>query len=310
MVIRIRKMASFQEIVIELLYFNSLNLRGILRSPEQIERIANSIAQVGLLDHPIVSDKGNRFLVIGGESRILAYQLLLKRNYPLPPKILCKTLQGITEKTAMKILAQENMVHAFDVAAATNNEIYWHYCVDIENGLDHNTALTSIKGIWENTSYVFNQFIVPGWMLYHSHTVQNLLQKIGPMREGITDAAVQKIAKHLRDIPSKWWRIIASPFKPADPPTITKPPSWQDVKEFEEFLEKAFYLLGKNIEGERAVKELEQAVLPSRHHHLEGQLATGFLSKDQRDKTKREIGQVKKMMKVRRRTTTRKKKAS
>lgn len=122
----VRAQSVFEWIPVNKAVYNPLNLRGMLRSPDQIKRTAASIREVGLLHHPIVSLTPHGWMIVAGEQRFQAMQFLAREGYAQFEQVFCKTLEGISEEIAMKILAEENFAHGTLVPAATANEVYWH----------------------------------------------------------------------------------------------------------------------------------------------------------------------------------------
>ncbi|MFH1612006.1 MAG: ParB N-terminal domain-containing protein [bacterium] len=265
-----RKNVSSEEISVNLIVFNSLNLRGLFRSPDQIRRTANSIKEVGLLHHPVVSMTVNGPLVIAGESRVLAYQYLAKKGLKQYNAILCKVLEGISEEMAMKILAEENFCHGTTVPAATANELYWHYRVDFKSIQDHRSVMAKIQGIWEGNFYVYHALIVPGWLINHSPLVQGLMKIVGPKRDGLDRSDVQHTIQSIRRVRLNWWRMMADALSPVDYSELLSAPSQSDLQKFDNLISFSFEMLDdKTLRGERAMELLYQECEPIKRQRLE-----------------------------------------
>lgn len=257
-----------QEISIDSLSFNALNLRGLLRSEEQIIRTARSIFEVGVIHPPVVAYTPKGVLAVAGEARLLAHLYLVNQGLSQFSRVLCKVLEGVDERVAMKILAEENFAHGTIVPAATANEVYWHYAVDLQTSKNPETALNKVMGIWKNNPYIYNFLILPGWLIYHSPTVSRLIEEVGPRREGLNKPTVRKIASKIRQVRLSWWRIISAPYKPLNPFELMNPPRQEAAQDFDGLMKKTFALLDEKVRGESAILELEKIALPVKYERL------------------------------------------
>lgn len=266
--------ARSESVSTDSIIFNPLNVRGILRTLDQIKRTAQSLREVGLLHNPIISLMEYGYMVVAGEARVLAHKLLSQvEGFKAYSQISCKVLVGVSEKLAMKILCEENLCHGTIVPAATANELYWHYRVDYEATGDADVALNKIHGVWKSPDYVYNSFIVPGWLIYHSPTVQSILRQAGPRREGLYEPGVQNIIEKLQEVRVGWWRIISAPFTPVRPEGLVSSPSQNFLQYFDGLMLKTFDILeDPYLRGDRAEEELEKLSLPLRRVILEGML--------------------------------------
>lgn len=268
---------TYDEIPVCRIQFNSLNLRGLLRSPRQIERMANSFLDLFPFHDPIVSlyvDKG--YLICAGESRILAHHLLTSRGHLEYGFAWCKVIEAPTEEFAMKILAEENAFHKTIVPAATANEVYWHYRVDFEATGSARTALEKVMGIWVNNSHVFNALVVPGWLITHSHTAKRLLEYIGSAREHIADGRVQEISSKLRQVRLVWWYEMIQPFRPLDsssPKELLATPPQKVLDEFDGLIQIAFDVIQRGVRGDKAIVAIRESMLPIWKRRLEAREA-------------------------------------
>lgn len=260
---------SMEEVPVADIVFNRLNIRGMLRSPEQIERIAESVRSVGLIHNPAISQTVLGPLIVAGECRVLAHQWLVAQGYDQYKMVLCKVFEGMNEEFAMKILAEENLSHGTKVPAATANEVYWHYRVDFAASKNHKLAVEKTQGIWGSRNYVFSALIVPGWLVYHCPTVQKLQQAMGPKREHITEDWTQETSSNLRKMRLGWLYRIAMPFRPLAPEELLAPPSEDALGMFELLLEEAFEMIKRGDRGKKAELALEELVLPIRKERLE-----------------------------------------
>lgn len=260
---------SMDEVPVRDINFNRLNIRGILRSPEQIERIAESVRSVGLIHNPAISQTVMGPLIVAGECRVLAHQWLVAQGFDQYKTVLCKVFEGINEEFAMKILAEENLSHGTKVPAATANEVYWHYRVDFAASKNHKLAVEKTQGIWGSRNYVFSALIVPGWLAYHCPTVQKLQQAMGPKREHITEDWTQETSANLRKMRLGWLYRIAMPFRPLAPEELLQPPPDDVLGMFELLLEEAFDMVKRGVRGKTAELALEELVLPIRKERLE-----------------------------------------
>lgn len=264
------KNVSMEEIPVKTIIYNSLNLRGLFRSPDQIRRTARSIQEVGLLHHPVVSMTTGGPLVVAGESRVLSYSYLAREGSKEYGKILCKVLEGISEELAMKILAEENFAHGTTVPAATANEIYWHYRVD-HKVKDHHSAMNKIKNSWSGSGpYAYNFFIVPGWLIYHSPTIQNLMRMVGPKREGLESSEIQQKIQLIRQVRLNWWHIIADALSPIDHAELLLAPSSGDSEKFDSLMSLVFEILSdRALRGVKALEFLQKECESTKRNRLE-----------------------------------------
>ncbi|GEM_PF-5909839 len=282
----------WEEVPVMNIIFNRLNIRGILRSPEQIQRIAESIRSTTLIHHPVISQTVNGPLIVAGECRTLAHQLLLAQGYDQYKLMYVKVCEGMDEELAMKILAEENLSHGTRVPAATANEVYWHYRFDYTTSKNHKLAVQKTQGIWGNRNYVFSALIVPGWLLYHCSTVQKLLQAMGPKREYITEDWTQETSSNLRKMRLGWLYRIAMPFRPMTPEELLKVPSSEALGMFELLLKEAFDMVKRGAKGKEAELALEELVLPIRKQRLEKFEAEGQHDPAIARRIERELGKI------------------
>lgn len=258
---------SYEVVSIDTIMFNPHNLRGFLRSPEQIARLAYTIRKDGLLNNPIVSFTVNGVLAVAGEQRLMAHRQLVKDGYQEYTRAFCKVLEGVSDELAMRILAVENANQGTHVPIATANEVYWHYRMSFRD-VQHAEALRHIQGIWANEKYAYDALVVPGWMIYHSPTIQNLIAFIGEERTDLGNAHIQETSAKLRAVPLGWWRTIAWPFKPAEHEELLKPPTDTVCSAFDELLRDCVSFVEQGIKGEKARLQLVRKVLPIRERRV------------------------------------------
>ena len=258
---------SYEIVSIDNIVFNPHNLRGFLRSPEQIARLAYTIRRDGLLNNPIVSFTVNGVLAVAGEQRLMAHRQLVNDGYQQYARVFCKVLEGVSDELAMRILAVENANQGTHVPIATANEVYWHYRMSFRE-VEHREALRSIQGIWLNEKYAYDALVVPGWLIYHSSTIQNLIRFVGTERADLANAHVQETAEKLRSIPLGWWNAIAYPFKPAEHEELLHPPSETVANAFDELLRDCITFVEKGIRGEKARLQLLRKALPIRERRV------------------------------------------
>lgn len=257
-----------QEMVaIDRIHFNPHNLRGFLRSPEQIRSIAYSIRHHGLLHNPIVAYRTDGILAVVGECRLMAHIYLTREGYSGFDHVFCKVMEGVSDEFAMRILAVENANQGTTVAIATANEVYWHYKMELAES-DHAEALRNVQGIWKREKYAYEALVVPGWLIYHSPTIQDLIKFIGDQRADHANPHVQEKAEKLRAIRLGWWRTIAWPFRPLEHRELLNAPSDTIRNAFDELLRDCIALLERGVKGERAKLELERKVLPIRERRI------------------------------------------
>lgn len=292
---------SMEDVPVSDIVFNRLNIRGILRSPEQIKRIAESVRSVGLIHNPAISQTVLGPLIVAGECRVLAHQWLVAQGYDQYKMVLCKVFEGMNEEFAMKILAEENLSHGTKVPAATANEVYWHYRVDFAASKNHKLAVEKTQGIWGSRAYVFSALIVPGWLIYHCQTVQKLLQAMGPKREFITEDWTQETSSHIRKLRLGWLYRIAMPFRPLVPEELLSAPTEDALGMFELLLEEAFDMVKRGAKGKAAELALEELVLPIRKERLEKLEAEEQESPAIARRIERELGKVIKLTSAKKR---------
>ena len=258
---------GYEMVSIDKVIFNPHNLRGFLRSPEQIARIAYSIRKDGLLNNPIVSFTVNGILAVAGEQRLLSHRYLVNEGYQEYTRVFCKVLEGVSDEVAMRILAVENANQGTQVPIATANEVYWHYQMSFRE-VQHVEALRSVQGIWANGKYAYDALVVPGWLIYHAPTIQTLIGVVGGDRADLGNAYVQETSAKLRRIPLAWWRMIAWPFKPMEHRELLDAPSDTVQNAFDELLRQCLSLVERGEKGERALMELESRALPIRERRI------------------------------------------
>ena len=171
-----------EQVALSRIRFNRLNLRGILRSPDQIQQTAEAILEAGPINEPVLSQRTDGLLLICGECRIQARMWLVAQGYTDFDLPMCKVLESVNDNFAMKILAIENSNQGTVVPAATANEVFWHYRSILKETQDHKQAVEKSKRVWKHTERIFGAFIIPGWLLSHSFTVQRLLEIMGEQR--------------------------------------------------------------------------------------------------------------------------------
>lgn len=258
---------SYEVVSIGSIVFNPHNLRGFLRSPEQIARLAYTIRKDGLLNNPIVSFTTGGILAVAGEQRLMAHRQLVNDGFQQYARVFCKVLEGVSDELAMRILAVENANQGMHVPIATANEVYWHYRMSFRD-VQHTEALRNIQGIWANEKYAYDALVVPGWLIYYSPTVQNLIAFIGEQRTDLGNARIQETSAKLRAIPLGWWRTIAWPFKPAEHEELLNAPTDTVCNAFDELLRDCVSFVEQGVKGEKARLQLERKVLPIRERRI------------------------------------------
>lgn len=254
-------------VAIDKISFNPHNLRGFLRSPDQIKRIAYSIRKNGLLNNPVVAYRTDGIIVAAGECRLMAHGYLTREGYSGYDRLVCKVMEGISDELAMRILAVENANQGTTVPIATANEVYWHYKMDLAE-IEHAEAMRNVQGIWAQEKYAYDALVMPGWLIYHSPTIQDLIRFIGDQRADHANPYVQEKAEKLRAIRLGWWRIIAWPFRPLEHRELLDHPSDTVRAAFDELLRDCIALVERGVKGARAQLELERKVLPIRERRI------------------------------------------
>lgn len=290
----------FDSVNVESLIFNARNVRAIFRSQEEIQRIGRTFVsgEVGLLHHPIVTARSHgNYLVCCGEKRCLAFQDLARKGLKEFQRIYVKIMEGVSDETAMRVLAIENMEHGTRIPVATMNEVYWHYYVET-CFISHGRAMERVQGIWGSAHYVWYSLIVPGWLVYHCPTVQQIMQKIGPRREGLDDPWVRETADKLRKVRLYWWHALALVFRPLFVNEVRKPPSDQDAAAFDELLHSLIFkevLDDPKMRGVEAEAHILSQVLFLRKERMEAILRRRGRDKDLQA-ARRELTAVERMI--------------
>ena len=257
---------------VETLVFNSHNVRAIFRTPEEIQRIAKTLLDPGLIHHPVGSLlPDGQILVCAGEKRSLGYQSLKHQGMQEFSQIDLKMMEGLSEETAMRILSVENMEHGTRIPAATANEVYWHFRVEYISKISINRAIEAVMRIWKREEYVYNALVVTGWLIYYSPTVRRIMEKIGPHRENLNDPWVQETADKIRRVRLGWWDALGLVFRPLRKDAVIRPPEDADRLLFDELMHRVFdeVLARPRLRGAAAEAHILDMVLSLRKERME-----------------------------------------
>jgi hypothetical protein len=228
------KRASIKEIPLDKIEFNPKNVVGALKNREAIEWLKNSLQMCGrYINHPIVTPRPRqgKWLCVAGESRIMALRELKDERFEKYP---CIVLEGLNEEEAMAILALDNALNRYSPPIARAIEAYWLYRDTAKKTQNHEEALRYTSNVYRSAQHVQSHYVLPGWLLAHSHIIQGFMEKIGPEREYMDRYAVEQ----QRFIAVRLYMLgfIARPFLVIDPNNYLYEPDSEDLEGFDRLL--------------------------------------------------------------------------